>query len=113
MRLFPAFCVGFSSSPLPYPGESLPPRSQALLGNARLGSSASAYGSDSREAELRTRAFPSRAWERGASLRRFLLLSLDNTEADVLRRRRCVAALVVRGTDGAATHRLALVLVQR
>jgi hypothetical protein len=41
------------------------PRSQALLGNARAGSSASSASLLAREAELRTHAFPSRAWERG------------------------------------------------
>src|SRR5439155_18467094 len=40
------------------------PRSQAPLGNAGLGSSASHLMGTGREAELRNRAFPSGAWER-------------------------------------------------
>src|SRR5438128_1316803 len=47
-------------------------RSQALLGNARVRSSASRPARDRREAELPRRAFPSRAWERGSCFIRLL-----------------------------------------
>src|SRR5437764_11058096 len=50
---------------------------------------------------------------RSPLLCRFLLFSLEDAEADVLQRRGCVAAFVVRGTRGTTAHRLALVLFQR